>query len=583
MKLRSRQTATEKGVDRFKIARDLHEIGEYLQLGGRERFKANAYFRGARALQQYAGDLDSLIRSGRLAEISGIGSALSSQIRDIHETGRSSYLERLKNAYPPGVLELSRVPGLSLKKIIDLIAALDINTIEELEAAASAGRLRNVKGFGAKTEGKILASIREMGNRPRPILLVEALKVANEVIGYISTYSKLDRVELAGAARRFHETVPGIVLVASSRSPRPLLEYFLKYPFVLEVREKLGNTCSVRLADQTPVSLFCASPENFPAALLYETGSKAHVDKIRSIARIRGMDLSAIGVRSTNAPATTPLSSEKDIYRRLGLQYIPPELREDEGEVEAAAKNRLKPLIKTDDIRGMVHCHTVYSDGRNTVEEMAHAAEAMGLDYLTITDHSPTAFYAGGLQLDRLKAQWDEIDRVQESVSVKLLRGTESDILADGSLDYPDHILDRFDIIIASIHSRMKMNEDQMTRRVLDAIRQRRFKIWGHPLGRLVERRPPIDCRMEEILDAVAESQAAIEINGDPHRLDLEPRWIKEARKRSIKFVISTDAHSIRGMKNLSFGIGIARRGGVGRNEVLNALPFRSFRKAVRP
>jgi DNA polymerase (family 10) len=214
---------------------------------------------------------------------------------------------------------------------------------------------------------------------------------------------------------------------------------------------------------------------------------------------------------------------------------------------------------------------------------MALAAEAMGVDYLTITDHSPTAFYAGGVKLDRLKTQWEEIDRVQERVKIRLLKGTESDILGDGALDYPDHILERFDIIIASIHARLKMNEDAMTRRVLNAIRQPQFKIWGHPLGRLLERRPPFDCRVEEILDAIAESRAAIEINGDPHRLDLEPRWIKEARKRPIKFVISTDAHSMRGLENVKFGVGIARRGGVRKSEVLNALSYEAFKKAVKP
>ncbi|HEY3025280.1 MAG TPA: PHP domain-containing protein, partial [Pyrinomonadaceae bacterium] len=240
-------------------------------------------------------------------------------------------------------------------------------------------------------------------------------------------------------------------------------------------------------------------------------------------------------------------------------------------------------LVTLEDIQGMIHCHTVYSDGRNTVAEMAHAAEALGMKYLTITDHSPTASYAGGVTIDRLKRQWDEIDETQERVKIKLLKGTESDITAKGALDYPDRILEKFDVIVASIHARYKMDEDQMTRRIVSAMKQPVFKIWGHALGRLIERRPPFACRMEEILDVIAESRAAIEINGDPYRLDMEPRWIRAARKRGIKFVISTDAHSTRDMNNLKFGIGIARRGWVRRGEVLNTLNASRFQKAVRP
>ncbi|HEV7395292.1 MAG TPA: PHP domain-containing protein, partial [Pyrinomonadaceae bacterium] len=278
------------------------------------------------------------------------------------------------------------------------------------------------------------------------------------------------------------------------------------------------------------------------------------------------------------------IKGEEEIYQSLGMQYVPPELREDVGEVEAALDRKLpEDLVTLSDIRGMLHCHTNYSDGKHTVEEMARGAEALGVSYLTITDHSPTAFYAGGLKVDRLKRQWEEIARVQETVKVRLLRGTESDILADGSLDYPDRILEQFDVIIASIHSRYRMDENQMTERVTKAMRQPWFKIWGHALGRIIQHRPPFNARVEEILDVIAESRVAIEINGDPYRLDMEPRWIREARKREIKFVISTDAHSINGMQNLKFGVGIARRGWVRRGEVLNAVSTEDFIRTVKP
>jgi len=266
------------------------------------------------------------------------------------------------------------------------------------------------------------------------------------------------------------------------------------------------------------------------------------------------------------------------------MQYIPPELPEDQGEIEAALAHALpEDLITAEQIRGMVHCHTKYSDGKHSVAEMVQAAESMGMKYITITDHSPTAFYANGVKIDRLQRQWEEIDLVQEQTKVKILKGTESDITQDGSLDYPDWILEQFDVIVASIHSRYKMNEDQMTRRIVTAMQQPVFKIWGHALGRLIEKRPPFECRVGEILDVIAESRAAIEINGDPYRLDMEPRWVREARKRKIKFVISTDAHSTGALNNLKYGVGIARRGWVRRGEVLNALGVKAFQKAVRP
>src|SRR4030095_3579211 len=259
-------------------------------------------------------------------------------------------------------------------------------------------------------------------------------------------------------------------------------------------------------------------------------------------------------------------------------------LREDEGEIEAALKKTLPDeLITLADIQGMIHCHTTYSDGKHSVAEMARSAEAMGMKYLTITDHSPTAFYAGGLKLDRLKRQWDEIDETQEQVKIKLLKGTESDILADGRLDYPDKILEKFDVVIASIHSRYKMDSEKMTKCLVTAMRQPIFKIWGHALGRLIQRRPPFACDVERVLDVIAESRAAVEVNGDPYRLDMEPHWIREARKRKIKFVISVDAHSAGAMNNLKYGVGMARRGWLQKNEVLNTLGVKAFATAVRP
>jgi DNA polymerase (family 10) len=324
-----------------------------------------------------------------------------------------------------------------------------------------------------------------------------------------------------------------------------------------------------------PVTLQVAARDAFVPALHRATGSTAHLARLDAIARAAATSASASGA---------PVVSDEAIYARLGLPFIPPELREDAGEIEEAlAGGRFDDLVDIGDVRGMIHCHTVYSDGANSIEEMARAADALGMEYLTITDHSPAAHYANGVSIDALARQWDEIARVQERVKVRLLRGTESDILESGALDYPDHVLERFDVIIASIHSRFRMDEEQMTRRLVTAMRQPLFKVWGHALGRLVLRRDPIAARVEEVLDAIAESRAAIEVNGDPHRLDLAPRWIREARKRGIRFVISTDAHSVANLGYLPYGVWTARRGGLRRSEVLNTLPVDRFAQAVRP
>jgi DNA polymerase (family 10) len=346
-------------------------------------------------------------------------------------------------------------------------------------------------------------------------------------------------------------------------------------------------------------------PEDFATLLHHFTGAKAHHVVLRGLARDRGLTLSEWGLyrlppRSAGAAAAVdapPLDapprdpsakvaveSEAALYAALGLPFIPPELREGTGEIEAAQAGELPDdLVAIDDVRGMVHCHTTFSDGRATLEEMARAADALGMEYMTITDHSPTAGYAGGLDEDRLRLQWDELARVQEKVRVKLLRGTESDILEDGALDYPDRILEQLDVIVASVHSRMKMDEDTMTRRLVRCMSLPVFKIWGHALGRLLLSRPSFACRVDEVLDALAASRGAVEVNGDPKRLELEPRWLRAATARGLRVTLSVDAHSVRDLTYLRNAVTVARRGWVRRGQVLNALPFEEFREAVRP
>ncbi len=561
-------------LDKFEIAAALQEIAALMELkGGKDRFKARAYQTGARVVAGISEDLGEIVLQNRLTSMRGIGAALASQIEQLYLTGESSVLRGLKREFPPGIIELSGVPGLSTSKIKTLYEALGVTSIAELKAAAEAGKIKNIPGFGAKTEQKLLETItnhRQRGKTAERLHLHHALRTAEQVANYLRTARDTVDLTFAGSLRRWKETVGTVRIVANTKRPSDLVEHFLRFPLIVQVLEQMEEACTVRLAEGARVSLVAALPAKFALALLTETGSKAHVNKLHQIANA-GANTRA-PKRSKTVPRSsarsTQLPTEEDIYHQLGMQYISPELREDEGEIEAARAGKLpEDLVTLTDIRGMVHCHTTYSDGKHSIEEMVRAAEAMGVKYVTITDHSPTAFYAGGVTLDRLKRQWDEIDEVQEKVKIKILRGTESDIIADGHLDYPDRILEQFDVIVASIHSRYKMDSAKMTRRIETAMRQPVFKIWGHALGRLIQRRPPFDCDIERILDVIAESRAAIEVNGDPYRLDMEPRWIREARA----------------LYNLKFGVGIARRGWVTKREVLNTLGTKGFAKAVKP
>jgi DNA polymerase (family X) len=558
-------------LDKFAIAAALQEIAQLMELrGGQSRFKAKAYNAGARSIQA-VGDLDRLIREDSLTTLPRIGGALASQIKQLYLTGESSVLSDLRKEFPSGIVQLSAVPGLSLAKIKQLHDELGISSVEELKAAAEAGQIRNLKGFGPKTEERLLEQIGKSKEKPRQRLhLHHALSTAERVIEYMKTNRGLVDISFAGSLRRSVETVGTIEVVASGKKPAALVEYFLSFPLIISSEVNGDNTCIARFADSAVVSFTAVTPKEFAIALFARTGSEAHVNKVSALPARK---------RSASLPR-----NEEEIYDRLGMAYVAPELREDQGEIEAALKGKLpENLLTVDDIKGMVHCHTTYSDGKHTLEQMVRAAEAVGMKYITITDHSPTAFYAGGLKVEELYRQWDEIDEVQSNVKIKILRGTESDILADGGLDYPDRILEQFDCIVASVHSRYKMDSRKMTERIVTAMRQPVFKVWGHALGRLIQRRPPFECDIERILDVIAESKAAIEINGDPYRLDLEPRWVREARKRKIKFVISVDAHSMGALNNVKFGVAMARRGWVTRKEVLNTLSVSQFAQAVRP
>jgi DNA polymerase (family 10) len=566
--------------DRFIVAGTLREIALLMEAEGGNPFKVRAYERGAKAIEALAEDPEVLIREGRLTRVPGIGAALASTIEEIVRTGRSGLRETLRERLPAGVLELS--PVLSLPRIATLDRELGIRTLAELEAACEAGRVREVKGFGPKTEAKILADIRALADRGDETLLFRAVPEADALLDYARRGAGVVAADVAGEVRRRVEAVSRLDVALAGRDAEAVIDHVARYPAAAAVLQRGPGEVLLRLAGGLNVKAVAGEASRHAWTVLRLTGSEGHLAKLAVVAEARGLQWTDDGLRKGGT--LLPADSEADVYRDLGLPFVPPEMRDDAGEVEAAVRGTLPaPLLALEDVRGMVHCHTHYSDGKHSVEEMARGADALGMRYLTITDHSPTASYAGGLTLDRLHRQWDDIARAQEKVKVRLLRGTESDILADGSLDYPDAVLDQLDVVIASVHNRHRMDAAQMTRRIVTAMRHPRFKIWGHALGRYVLTRPPFAVHMEEILDVVAESRAAVEVNGDPHRLDMEPRWIREARTRGIRFVVSTDAHSVNAMRNLRWGVDMARRGWLTRDEVLNTRDVDAFRAAVKP
>jgi DNA polymerase (family 10) len=571
-------------ADKIAVARALRELGMLLEVKGENPFKVRAYENGARAIEELPGGLDEVIAAGTLTELPGIGEALAKKIEELAATGRLALLDKVRSELPAGIGDLLRIPDLGPKKIAALIAALGIVDVAGLEKACQEGRVREVKGFGARTEQRILEGIRRMRTASTRVRLSDAREVGERIVRALRATGLAERVELAGSARRWKETVGDLDVVASSRKPGPLSDAFAALPGVVEVVAHGETKTTVRLEGGLSVDLRVVPPEEFASLLHHMTGSKEHNVRLRGLARDLGFTLSEWGLERLDGTGKVRLASEDDVYRALGLEPVPPELRQDTGEIEAARKGGLpSPLVTLADVKGMVHAHTTWSDGRASLLEMARAAEAMGMTYLTVTDHSRSAAYAGGLDVDRLKAQWEEIEQVQKKVKIRLLRGSEADILEAGGLDWPDAILEQLDVVVASVHSRMKMDADQMTRRIVHMLEQPFFKIWGHPTGRLLLEREPYGLDMDKVLDVAARSKVAIEVNGDPHRLDFEPRHLRMARERNIPFVLSTDAHSVAGLQNLPYAVMTARRGWVTRDEVLNTLPAGKFAARVRP
>lgn len=571
-------------ADVSRIASYLRDIGSALELGGERGYRAAAYTRGARVLESTARDVDDLIATGELTDLPGIGPALAAQITEIHATGRSDLRERLLSELPEGAIELASV-GLSLRAVRALTSQLGVRSVDALRVACEAGRVRSLPGFGVKRETKILAAIAAIATEPtdRALLLVEAREIANAVMAHLRRSKSIALLASVGSLRRGCELVDVVELLAVAERPDDALDRFAR---MANVRTALRTEldCEAELATGARVTLHAAVPAASAAALQRWTGPASHNAAVDRAAARCGLSIEPSGVFSASdrAPrgdrAALPVDDEHELYRLVGLHYVPPEVRDVE-----TGEDAVPPLIEARDVRGLVHCHTDYSDGRHTIEQMARAAATMGMEYITITDHSPSAHYAGGVDLERLARQWDEIARVQDLVGIRVLRGTESDILADGALDYPDAVLEKLDVVIASIHHRHALDAKRMTTRIVRAMRHPLFKIWGHALGRLLLRRPPIECDVDAIFEAMTESRAAIELNGDPHRMDASPVLARRAHRLGIGVVVSVDAHSVRDFRNLEIGVTMARRAGLTRDDVLNTRGAEGFAQAVHP
>ncbi|MGI8499100.1 MAG: DNA polymerase/3'-5' exonuclease PolX [Gemmatimonadaceae bacterium] len=552
----------------------LSQIGDLLELQGAQRFKAKAYAVASHAiLSVQTDDLCPLYRSGALSDVKGLGPATLGVIGELCADGQSSYLERLRAVTPEGLIDLMRVPGLGTAKIHRLHQELGITSVEDLEAAARDGRLAALPRLGEKTAQKILKGLEYLRATGDYVLYPRGRAEGEQLAAMVRQHPDIQRVEIAGALRRRREIVRDLVLVASCRAiPAAVADDFARMAGVRDAAGIGSGTVSITFVDGIRMKLRCVEPPQFGVALWRATGSEEHERGVRQHAESRGMTISEEVLRDADG-MTLPTDEEPDLYRALGLAYVEPELREGLGEVEAAVAGRLPTLIRDRDLRGVLHCHSDYSDGKATIAQMASAAQARGWDYIGISDHSQSAFYAGGLPPERVLAQHEEIDRVNETFArdgFRVLKGIEADILLDGRIDYEPELLDRFDYVIGSVHSRFGLGETAMTERVLAALDSRHLTILGHPTGRLLLSREPYAIDMDAVIDKASERSIAIELNADPHRLDLDWRLCRVAKERGVTIEIGPDAHSTNSLDNTEFGIGIARKGWLEAGDVLN-------------
>jgi DNA polymerase (family 10) len=574
-------------MDRKAVANVLDEIASYLELKGEEPFRVRTYRTAARAVSGLSDDLNAAVARGALAELKGIGPATQEVIEEVLATGRSRLLEDLRDQIPSGLVEMLRIPGLGVAKVRQIHETLRLDTLDELEQAATDGRLAKLARFGPKVAEKVLKGIRFRRSVSEFRLLHHARAEAAELVDALTKLPGVAGAEVAGSVRRGCEVIRDLdFVVLVERDPSDLIQ---RLGTLAGVRETVhhepgaGSSVTLRFASGTVVDLFWATTRDVGFQLLRATGSDAHITALRDRAQALGLAWTDCGLARSTESEASPSPDEATVYRALGLPYVPPEMREGTGELEAAAAGALPTLLETGDLRGFLHCHSNYSDGTSTIREWAAACRDAGYAYVGITDHSPSTAYAGGLAEGDVAHQHAEIDQTNaEFKGMRVLKGVEADIRHDGSLDYTPATRRAFDFVIASVHTRHGMDQAAMTARVLRAMDEPTVAILGHPTGRLLLSRDPFPLDTDAVFEKAARLGIAIEINADPQRLDLDWRLARRAAAAGVTISIGADAHSVAGMANMDLGVTVARKGWLTANQVLNTRSADEFLAFVR-
>jgi DNA polymerase (family 10) len=579
-------------MDKDQVAEILVSIGTLLELKGENPFKTRAYLNAARAIESTADSLATLVAENRLGEIKGIGEGIQKKITELVTTGRLPYYEELKASVPPGLLAMLEIPGLGPKKIIALHDQLGLDTVEALAAACQDGRVAKLHGFGEKTAQNILEGINRRQAYASRHLLSDALLVAEPLLESLRSHPEVIRCSAAGSLRRHKEVIGDIDLLVSSKQPAKVIDFFTGRPGILNVLAQGDTKASVLLEGGIQSDLRVVSDAEFPFALMYFTGNKEHNIVMRQRAIDRGLRLNEYGLfrskEETRDPKLRmPCQSEEDIFQELGLHYLPPEMREDMGEIALAEKEPAPRLIEWSDLKGSLHNHSTWSDGHQTLEQITKSMRELGLSYWAITDHSKSSFQAKGLDAARLRQQLKEVQQINkrlenEGVDFRLLTGTEVDILKAGKLDFADDLLAELDVVVASIHQRLAESEAETTKRLIRAAENRYVHALGHLTGRLLLEREPYKVDQRAVIDACAQTGTWIELNAHPLRFDMDWRQWPYAKSKGVKCVINCDAHRLEHAGYLRLGAGIARKGWLTKDDVINTLPLPKLQKELK-
>jgi DNA polymerase (family 10) len=554
-----------------EIAAIFQRLADIMEIKGEAFFRANAFRKVARILEDLPTDVESLVESGELTKTEGIGKGTADAIVEYLETGTITRYEKEKKSIPKGLVELLSVPGLGPKTIGLLWRELDVKSLKSLKRALRSKKILKLAGMGEKKVKNMEAGIRVYESRSGRLTLGSVVQTAHETVEELKEATGIDEIEVAGSIRRWRETIGDVDILALSSKSKPVIEAFTSLPRVVEVLAAGSTKASVRLDDGIQMDLRVVPPNVYGAALMYFTGSQAHNVKLRGLAQSKGLKLSEYGVFKGDRRLAG--RSEEAVMRKLGLAFIPPELREDRGEVEAALEDALPRLVELSDIRGDLHVHSNYSDGHSTIEEVARAAKAVGYKYVSINDHSHSLGVAHGLTVERLLEQAEEIAEINKRVrGITILRGTEVDILSDGSVDFPDDVLEQLDVVVASIHGGFQQPSDKITGRIVSAIENPHVDIIGHPTGRLLGTRPAYSVDMDRVFEAAAENGTAIEINAWHERLDLNDVNARRAAEMGVRVSINTDSHHVDQLWMMELGVHTARRAWLTTDDVVNTM-----------